>query len=171
MITNKEIGDKQMDACERKDSYIMNRIYQEILSAGTDYSFKEFPRYYHCDIQNEITRTDGKRVKWNTEIKSANLKATRDYPTFKLKEQKAKDAFSVSKDLGLYFVFLDYYTGNAYFYNARQLDWNSIEKKNDRQLIRWVQPELGYDYFPTFFLPKDKAHKIIPFKQYAEEYD
>ena len=170
MITQEKInGDAQMSKFESKDSYILNRIYEEALK-GEDYVCKEYPRWSHVDTYCQI-KQNGIFYKWNTEIKSANLKGNRDYPSFKLKEQKLKDAVSVSKGLGLWICFLDYYDGNAYFYNVKAVDWKNIEKRNDYQLKRYVQPELGYDYFPTYFLPKDKATQIIPFKKYADEYE
>lgn len=166
---NKLKGDAQMCAYESKDAYVLDKIYENL--KGTDYYSKEYPRWSHVDLYSEITNEDGVRVKWNTEIKSANVKRTTTYPSFKLKEQKLNDCFSVSSGVGLYIVFLDYYDYNAYIYNAKKIDWDKIEKRNDYQLIRYVQPELGYSSYPTYFLPKDKANKIINFKNYSDEYD
>lgn len=148
---------------EKYDSFIVERIYQQL--KGENFYFQNYPQFSYCDCYSEISQ-NGKRIKWNTEIKQSN----KDYSNFLLKVDKLQRMKRfTTKELGLYLVYL-HCDNKAYIYNCYALDWSQIPHKLIRQKKTQLDPNSEYEYIDTYLIPKDKAKAVIDYTNIKNEW-
>ena len=148
---------------EKYDSFIVERIYLKL--KGENLFFSEYPQFSYCDCYSEISQ-NGKRYKWNTEIKQSN----KDFPNFLLKVDKLQRMRRfTAKELGLYIVYLNC-DNKAYIYNCNALDWSQIPHKLIRQKKCQLDPNSEYEYIDTYMIPKAMAKAVIDYTEIKKEW-
>lgn len=120
---------KRIEIQERKDRKITAMMLVELFSDKVDtLTIVNHPQSCNIDLSMQFTRND-KQQTYDFEVKERNKDIVK-YPTAELKQKKLNEMLAASKPSNpLYYVVL--LNGKeAYIYNVRAIDWDSLQTVN-----------------------------------------
>lgn len=120
---------KRIEIQERKDRKITAMMLVELFTDKVDtLTIVNHPQSCNIDLSMSFTRNERQQT-YDFEVKERNKDIVK-YPTAELKQKKLNEMLAASKPSNpLYYVVL-LNQSEAYIYNVRAIDWNSLQTVN-----------------------------------------